>query len=58
MDIYLIVTRNGTFVSIGKDEHEAKINFSQVYPSEKIRDIQVQKEKALQVSDMITDLDG
>lgn len=48
--LYEIVTRNGKFISIGKDESEAKINFTIEFPSEKIRTIKVLEEKAIQIS--------
>lgn len=53
MDIYVVTTRNGIFISIGKNEHEAKINFTINFPSEKIRNIVKQEEKAIAVSDII-----
>lgn len=53
MDIYLVTTRNGTFISIGKNEHEAKINFTINFPSEKIRNIEKQDEKAIALSELV-----
>lgn len=58
MDIYLVTTRNGTYISIGKNEYEAKINFTMYHPSEKIRYIQKQDEKSLKISHTIWNLDA
>jgi len=39
MNLYLIETKNGKFISMGNDEKEAGINFTTNYPSEKARSI-------------------
>lgn len=49
MKLFLIETRNGKFISIGKDESEAKINFTIGFPFEKIRKIKESDEKTFQV---------
>lgn len=45
----MITTKNGNFISIGKDESEAEINFTTEFPSEKIRQIKELEEKALEI---------
>ncbi|QTG87368.1 hypothetical protein [Bacillus amyloliquefaciens] len=57
MNMYLIVTRSGTFIAIGKDEREAKANFSKAFPNEKIREIEKHKGESIQVSRLMWDLD-
>ncbi|MBT3123205.1 MULTISPECIES: hypothetical protein [Bacillus subtilis group] len=57
MNMYLIVTRSGTFIAIGKDEREAKVNFSKAFPNEKIREIEKHKGESIQVSHLMWDLD-
>lgn len=52
MNIFEIVTRNGKFISIGGTEHEAKINFTIEYPSEKIRTIRQREEKAISLTEL------
>jgi len=49
MNMYLITTKNGTYISIGNKETEAKTNFTLEFPSEKIREIEELEGKALQV---------
>lgn len=48
--LFEITTKNGKFLSTGKDEGEAKINFTIEFPSEKIRKIKPLEEKAILVS--------
>lgn len=55
MKLYWITTKNGTFLSIGNNENEAKINFSMTFPSESIRDIYALDNKSVQVSNLIYD---
>ncbi|WP_180953838.1 hypothetical protein [Bacillus sp. M6-12] len=52
MYLFEILTRNGKFISIGSTEHEAKINFTIAYPSEKIRTIIQKEEKAVSVAEL------
>lgn len=49
--LYKVITRNGTFFSIGKNEQEAKMNFTISFPSEKIRSIEKYEEKAISAMD-------
>lgn len=46
MKVFIVTTRNGLFVATGKSEHEAKVNFTIEFPSEKMRAIEQQFEKA------------
>ncbi|MFY0516388.1 hypothetical protein ACOMCU_00965 [Lysinibacillus sp. UGB7] len=45
--LYIIETKNGKYISMGKNEHEAKINFTITFPNEKIRTIEESEDKAL-----------
>ena len=58
MIIFLVITRNGTFVTSGNTEHEAKINFTINFPNEKIRKIKQLDSKAIQVSYSELDLNN
>lgn len=58
--LYLIKTRNGEYIGTGKDEHDAKIQFTINYPSEKIRSIRNLEVTAIEItgiaeSEMIDD---
>jgi hypothetical protein len=50
MKLFLIETRNGNFISMGETEHQAKINFTIEFPSEKIRTIKEMEEKSIQLN--------
>lgn len=50
--LFTVLTRNGRYLTFGKDEAEAKINFTMEYPSEKIREIQPLEDKVVPLPDM------